>query len=64
MTPNSTACLAWTIARWASHWSGDARHKAEQASGYPDALDFNTAGIAIEEFQAMLDVSRYLDNRD
>ena len=29
-----------------------------------DALDFDKAGIDIEEYHAMLDVSRYLENRD
>ncbi len=53
-----------TITQWAGQWSADARQRAEQASGFPDALDFNKAGIDIEEFQAMLDVSRYLDNRE
>lgn len=47
---------------WASNWVTDARHRAEQASGYPDALDFKSAGISIEEFQAMNDVSHFLDN--
>ncbi len=45
---------------WASNWITDAKHKAEQASGYPDAMDFKSADISIEEFQAMSDVSRFL----
>lgn len=52
------------ITHWASSWSAEAKHKAESASGFPDAMDFNKAGICIEEYQAMLDVSRYLENRD
>ena len=34
-----------------------------KASGYSDALDFKKAGISLEEYQAMLDISRYLENR-
>jgi len=52
------------ITQWASKWSADAKQKAEQASGFPDAMEFNKAGIRLEEYQAMLDVRRYLENRD
>jgi len=51
------------ITEWASHWSAEAKDRAEQASGFPDAMDFKKAGIRLEEYQAMLDVSRYLENR-
>lgn len=51
------------ISQWAFNWSSTAKHKAEQASGFPDAMDFHKAGICLEEYQAMLDVSRYLENR-
>ena len=44
---------------WAGDWVREARQRAEQASGYPDALDFIKAGIRIEEYQAMSDVSRF-----
>ena len=48
------------INQWAEDWLVDARHKAEQASGYPDAMDFKKAGIRFEEFQAMNDINHYL----
>ncbi len=50
------------LAQWAVNWVEQARHQAEQASGYPEAYDFTKAGIRIEEFQAMNDVARYLEN--
>ena len=50
------------LAQWSTGWVEQAKQKAEQASGYPEAYDFIKAGISIEEFQAMQDVSRYLDN--
>ena len=53
-----------TISEWAINWSAQAKRKAEQASGFPDAMDFRKAGIVLEEYQAMLDVSRYLAYRD
>lgn len=52
------------ISHWAINWSAEAKQKAEAASGFPDALDFDKAGIDIEEYHAMLDVSHYLENRD
>ena len=48
------------ITSWAIDWVTQAKRKAEQASGYPEAYDFKKAGISIEEFQAMDDVGRYL----
>jgi len=47
------------IAQWVIQWSEQARKKAEQASGYPDALDFKKANINIEHFQAMTDISYF-----
>lgn len=45
---------------WAKNWTADAKQKADQASRFPDAPDFGTAGIVLEEYLAMVDVSRYL----
>lgn len=50
------------IAHWVINWSEDAKQKAEQASGYPDALDFKKANINIEEYQAMSDISYFFNN--
>jgi len=47
---------------WASNWLSDAKYRAEQASGYPDAMDFKKANICIKEYQAMLDVERYFSS--
>jgi hypothetical protein len=48
------------VTKWSGQWLDEARRKAEEASGYPDALDFKKAGISIEQFQAMADVSHFL----
>lgn len=45
---------------WSANWVKEAKQLAEEASGYPDAMDFKKAGISIEEFQAMSDVDRVL----
>jgi hypothetical protein len=45
---------------WVKNWTEDAKQKADQASQFPDAPDFRAAGIALEEYLAMVDVSRYL----
>ncbi len=47
------------IVQWVVNWSEQARQKAEQASGYPDALDFKKAHINIEEYQTMSDISHF-----
>jgi len=46
---------------WSGNWVKEARQLAEEASGYPDAMDFIKAGINIEEFQAMSDIDRVLN---
>ncbi len=50
------------IVQWVINWSEQARQKAEQASGYPDALDFKKAHINIEEYQTMSDMSHFFKN--
>jgi hypothetical protein len=50
------------IAQWVIGWAEDARQKAEQASGYPDALDFKKANINIEHYQAMTDIAYFFNN--
>lgn len=46
---------------WSANWVKEARHLAEEASGYPDAMDFKKASISIDEFHAMSDVDRVLN---
>ncbi len=52
-----------SLSQWAIGWAEDARQKAEQASGYPDALDFVGAAINIEQYQAMSDIAHFFTNR-
>ena len=47
---------------WSENWVKEARQLAEEASGYPDAMDFKTAGISINEFHAMSDIDRVLNS--
>lgn len=49
------------IMYWSANWVKEAKSMAEQASGFPDAMDFKEAGISIEEFQAMSDIDRVLN---
>ena len=46
---------------WSANWLTEVKKRAEEASGYPDALDFKAAGISIEQFQAMSDIDRVLN---
>ncbi|WP_303905395.1 hypothetical protein [Thiohalomonas denitrificans] len=47
---------AATPAAWAIKWCSEAERRAEAASGYPDAFDFSTAGISLEQYTAMRDL--------
>lgn len=49
---------------WALAWYTDAQSRALAASGYPDALNFEKAGISSLEYAAMTDVSNFLMNSD
>jgi len=46
---------------WSGNWLKEATEMAEEASGYPDSMDFKKAGIRIEEFQAISDIDRVLN---
>ncbi|MDA8093171.1 MAG: hypothetical protein M0T84_04535 [Betaproteobacteria bacterium] len=48
------------LADWAAQWLKDARNRGEAASGFPDAIDFNRAGIDVAEYAAIDDLNRYL----
>mgnify|MGYP003477279853 FL=1 len=45
---------------WAGDWCRDAERRAQDASGYPDALNFAGAGIQPGDYAAMQDLQRYL----
>lgn len=49
---------------WALAWFSDAKFRALVACGYPDALNFQKAGISPQEYAAMNDVSNYMMNAD
>lgn len=53
-----------TAKDWALAWYSDAESRAVAASGYPDALNFQKAGISPQEYAGMNDVSNYLMNAD
>lgn len=45
---------------WVSGWLAQARQRAQQASPYPDAIDFKAAEIDVSEYLAMTDLGRCL----
>lgn len=51
-----------TIKNWCNQWLDQATQKAEQASGCPDAYDFKSAGIDINEYQAIKDVTHFINS--
>lgn len=51
------------LAAWCRQWLAEARRRGEEASGYPDAIDFHKAGIDVAEFTAMEDLNRFLVRR-
>lgn len=48
---------------WSANWLKEAKQLAEEASGYPDAMDFKKSGVSIEEFQAISDIDRVLNQQ-
>lgn len=50
-------------AAWARDWCGNAKSRAQAASGFPEALDFRKAGISPAEYAAMTEVGKYLENQ-
>jgi len=50
------------ISYWAQAWHNDAKSRALAASGYPDALNFQEAGISVQEYTAMTDLNNCLQN--
>ncbi len=60
MEPQLDAAAWGEIRRWASGWLIQAKQRAQQASPYPDAIDFKAAGIDVSEYAAMTDLARYL----
>lgn len=49
---------------WSSNWVKEAKKIACEASGFPDAMDFVKAGISINEYQAMSDIDRVLNQAE
>ncbi len=47
------------LAHWSRQWVEEAKRRGEQASGFPDAIDFHKAGIDVAEYTAMSDVQRF-----
>jgi len=47
---------------WAQAWHMDAQSRALAASGYPEALNFQKAGISPQEYAAMTDLNNCLQN--
>ncbi len=50
------------ISEWVISWAASAKRQAEDASGYPDALDFKKANIDIKQYQAMTDIAYFFNN--
>ncbi len=48
------------VSVWASDWRNEAKVRAEATSGFPDALDFKGAGIAVGRYAAMNELTMYL----
>ncbi len=46
---------------WSANWLKEATELAQQASGYPDAMDFKKAEISFEEYQAIKDIDRVIN---
>lgn len=45
-----------TTANWIDDWCSTAKQKAEESSGYPDALDFRNTDVDLSEYTAMSEI--------
>lgn len=45
---------------WITRWCAEAEERARGASPYPDAMDWDSAGVSLGEFMAMRDLSMAL----
>ncbi len=52
------------VVSWSQQWMQQAKQRAEDASPYPDAIDFKAAGIAVTEYATMSDLSKFCGNRN
>ncbi|MCW8932249.1 MAG: hypothetical protein OQL19_18700 [Gammaproteobacteria bacterium] len=50
------------ISNWVISWAEKSKKLAEEASGYPDALDFKKANINIKHYQTMADIAYFFKN--
>ncbi len=46
--------------KWVADWCTSARQQAQQASGYPDAMNFHDTDIGLIEYTAMSEVNKLL----
>ena len=51
------------LSAWAIRWLDETTSRGEQASPYPDTIDFVSAGIDISEYTAMTDLCKYIDSQ-
>ena len=57
------AAALHSLRSWASDWLIQAKQRAQKASPYPDAIDFNATDIDISEYLAMTDICHYLGTK-
>lgn len=50
------------VVRWSLAWLAETKRQGEEASPYPDSIDFKTAGIDIAEYTAMTDLCKYVES--
>ena len=48
--------------QWVTSWCASAKTQAEQASGYPDAMDFRNIDIELIEYTALSEIRKILMN--
>lgn len=56
-----SAELLRSLKLWAENWVNEAESRARLASGYPDALNFNKAGIRLDQYRAVSELKRRLE---
>ncbi len=62
-TAEMTANQLDHIRQWIDEWCRTAKQQAEQASGYPDAMDFRNIDIDLIEYTALSEINTLLITR-
>lgn len=51
------------LSAWTNQWLAETKRRGEEASPYPDTIDFKAANIEISDYMAMTDLGKYISTQ-